>query len=42
MAPIVLNNFCPNYVSVGGLPTEIFGSIKMTHRVYIITKNLYI
>jgi len=22
--PIVLDNFCPNHVSVGGLPTEIF------------------
>jgi len=27
MAPIVLDNFCPNHVSVGDLPTEIFGWI---------------
>jgi len=34
MAPIVLDNFCPKYVSVGGLPTEFLdGSIKMAHHV---------
>jgi len=40
MAPIVLDNFCPNHVSVGGLQRYLGEiSIKMAHRIYMI--NIY-